>query len=1039
MEYPANDNDSTNMTGGNDATLLSLDETLFSVVSDNPTGLYAGLNKAGNFRLYNGYANATDKTKGTQIVVSSVRAKVLKIAVTLAGSTVAGLDKLEVKAGEEVVTGNDGVYEINNGKFSLKNVSNAEVSDQIHITKVVISYSMNQEVAATDISLDHPTLEIEAGKKAQLSATLVPSNATDVVVWSSSDNNIATVDQTGRVTAVAEGEATITAKVSDTIKATCVVTVQPAEVIDYGTAEKPLTVAKAKAVMDKTGTDNSAQPIFVKGVVSTNTAFTTYGNYDEVWLQSDDGSEAKALELYRVKLDESIEGDYTAADALKGFEVVASGYGKIFREVYELNPANGTNPLILSIKAPSATGVELNKETLALAIGGSETLVATLKPNGAQGTVAWGTSDAAVATVDANGKVTAVAAGTATIYAFIDADGDGAYDEGEINAQCAVTVSAAENHATSVTLDKVSGELFVGGTATLTATVLPEDSTDTVVWSSSDGSVATVDQTGKITAVAAGTATITATAGPVHADYVLTVTVEHGSVVTDPLTVEQALAMGAELEGGAKTERQYYIKGTVYQIDDNSLSKSFNNATFWLYAGEGVKGFEGYRMKPLASVPSEDYDKFVVGCEVVIVCNIKNYVKNDVSTIENDGGNIISIASKTTAPTSIALDKNELELEEGGVATLKASFTPSFASATVIWTSSDDSVATVDQTGKVTAVAAGTAKISAFIDADGDGALDEGELKAECSLTVTAASGGEQQTSGTLFTANLTSEMSVDKAGYTITNNKTSKKDAGYYQDTGTADSDVCYFIVKGTSPLFTSEPSKITLTANLGAGSDKDPLDHNVEACLVDSEGNEIAATKVTVTSALTKDPAVYTVEIPYSADAYGVKLSHMKENSWNARYYSFSLAIEMGGGSTPVDSTPLPVIAAGNNPTKVEGAGAWIYLDNTSLGITGGNAADILATANITLTVAMSDETPEGSKDAAQHYITGADAAVVIDQANVRFDDYGEGTVRLYIAMDKGLAPEWKMQHTFVIELTIEGVTYSATVVFVGGALQA
>lgn len=76
-----------------------------------------------------------------------------------------------------------------------------------------------------------------------------------------------------------------------------------------------------------------------------------------------------------------------------------------------------------------------------------------------------------------------------------------------------VTITAAPKPATGITLNKSELTLTAGESASLTATVTPEGSTDTVVWSSSKTDVATVDATGKVTAVAPGEATITATAG----------------------------------------------------------------------------------------------------------------------------------------------------------------------------------------------------------------------------------------------------------------------------------------------------------------------------------------------------------------------------------------------------------------------------------------------------------------------------------------------------------------------------------------------
>lgn len=80
---------------------------------------------------------------------------------------------------------------------------------------------------ATDISLGKSELTLTAGESASLTATVKPEGSTDAVVWSSSKTDVATVDATGKVTAVAPGEAIITAT-AGTKKATCTVKVEAA-------------------------------------------------------------------------------------------------------------------------------------------------------------------------------------------------------------------------------------------------------------------------------------------------------------------------------------------------------------------------------------------------------------------------------------------------------------------------------------------------------------------------------------------------------------------------------------------------------------------------------------------------------------------------------------------------------------------------------------------------------------------------------------------------------------------------------------------
>lgn len=152
------------------------------------------------------------------------------------------------------------------------------------------------------------------------------------------------------------------------------------------------------------------------------------------------------------------------------------------------------------------TEVKLDKTSLTLDVGESDTLTATITPsNATDQNVTWSSDNESVATVDQNGRVTAVAPGTATITVTTE--------DGNKTATCAVTVTAATVPVTGVTLNKTSTSLYVGDTETLTPTITPDNATNkNVTWSSDDTSVATVDASGLVTAVARGTAVITATA-----------------------------------------------------------------------------------------------------------------------------------------------------------------------------------------------------------------------------------------------------------------------------------------------------------------------------------------------------------------------------------------------------------------------------------------------------------------------------------------------------------------------------------------------
>ena len=154
------------------------------------------------------------------------------------------------------------------------------------------------------------------------------------------------------------------------------------------------------------------------------------------------------------------------------------------------------------------TKVELNKTSLTLDVGNSDTLIAAITPdNATDKSVTWESSAPGVATVDTSGKVTAVAPGTATITATTE--------DGSKTATCVVTVTAATVPVTGVTLSQTQASLYYNrtpNTLTLTATVAPDNATNqAVTWTSSNPSVAKVEN-GVVTALARGTAVITATA-----------------------------------------------------------------------------------------------------------------------------------------------------------------------------------------------------------------------------------------------------------------------------------------------------------------------------------------------------------------------------------------------------------------------------------------------------------------------------------------------------------------------------------------------
>ena len=147
--------------------------------------------------------------------------------------------------------------------------------------------------------------------------------------------------------------------------------------------------------------------------------------------------------------------------------------------------------------------IRLSADKTTLKVGGTAKVTANVLPENASNKgVTFTSSHSTVATVDANGNVQAASAGTTTITTTA-ADGKGAYGT--------ITIKV-EDMATGVTLSPTSKELKVNETAQLAASVLPATANQGIKFTSSDETVATVSETGLVTARKEGTAVITATA-----------------------------------------------------------------------------------------------------------------------------------------------------------------------------------------------------------------------------------------------------------------------------------------------------------------------------------------------------------------------------------------------------------------------------------------------------------------------------------------------------------------------------------------------
>lgn len=163
-----------------------------------------------------------------------------------------------------------------------------------------------------------------------------------------------------------------------------------------------------------------------------------------------------------------------------------------------------TDTCVVTVNKIRVESISIKSET-SIVCGKNETLsVSVLPTNASEKGVIWSTADSSIATVDSSGKVTGVSVGTTTITAT-------SKDNSNITSSCTVHINPIL--VTGISINQTSKTLDIGGTTTYTVTVTPSNASNkTVQWNSSNPSVATVDQNGKVTAIAAGTTNITASA-----------------------------------------------------------------------------------------------------------------------------------------------------------------------------------------------------------------------------------------------------------------------------------------------------------------------------------------------------------------------------------------------------------------------------------------------------------------------------------------------------------------------------------------------
>ena len=346
--------------------------------------------------------------------------------------------------------------------------------------------------------------------------------------------------------------------------------------------------------------------------------------------------------------------------------------------------------------AVPATGVSLNKTTLALVRGQRETLVAAVAPTDATNkTVTWSSDKPAIVAVDpGTGEIQTPNIGSAVITAkTID---------GNFTATCTVTVTAPSKPVTGVTLPATL-TLSPGEKETLTPVITPTDATvKDVWWIVGLSSIATVSASGEVTAVEPGTTIVTVHSFDGNLTSTCTVT------VTPPVTGVSLNKATLSLVRGEKETLVATV--TPAEAKNKTVTWSSDNTA-------------------IAAIDSETGEIQAVSVGSAII-TAKTVDGNFTATCT------ITITAPSKPVTGVALPTATLNMEKGNKITLTPAIAPADASIKgVSWTSSNKAVATVSASGEIVAVGGGSATITAT--------TNDGGFTATCAITVTGPIGVE--------------------------------------------------------------------------------------------------------------------------------------------------------------------------------------------------------------------------------------------------------------------------------------------------------
>jgi len=378
-------------------------------------------------------------------------------------------------------------------------------------------------ITAESISLSESSLSMVEGESQQLVATVTPITSSSDVIWSSNDQEVATVSENGTVTAVGKGQCVIKAQI-DELSAQCTITVNPTEEIFYTFTNKSFESSEGNWTYDRQGAGFDS--VYGYGVQMMNaTTITSPISYSKItYIYLDLYTSYSFMAFQSGKVSIYINGGLIYTSRLDRDGTNYSGYipvsGGLNGDIsIKIEPPTGSNGFIgygggssyIFLKEVRvicnnnqiyATSIELAGSD-SLPIGSSEKLVVNYNPVSCnQRDVIWSSTDESVLSVSSDGTITALEEGTAIISAQVATDG------GYVSTTKEITVVSVP--VESITLSKPAYDVYEGSIQKINVTINPSDASyKEVTYTSSNPEIATVDATGNIKGISMGDCTVT--------------------------------------------------------------------------------------------------------------------------------------------------------------------------------------------------------------------------------------------------------------------------------------------------------------------------------------------------------------------------------------------------------------------------------------------------------------------------------------------------------------------------------------------------